>query len=418
MTKLLSFFKNVLSFELFFILFLFAGRYKGDPRFGWVPVDLTALFFGLSIAGGIYILFKNGFFFRRPVLKLNGIYLVFIVYVLASYIWTPGDIYAREKMLFIATLTFWPLLATSLIISADYERLKRFLLIFVLFASWVAIEVFIAYQGSSNWKVESLGGNYLGIGRVVGPAAIIVLMYVLFYSKSLYEQMVGLAVFGFFLYVQLITGGRGPLLAALLPIFIPLFASVKFNASGRLNIKNSLPVLIILIGLTFGGALYMMNSQDTPTTLRRMNELVNEAGGGSSAQARLSFFETSLNLWTHKVFTGYGVGSWPVLVGFIDMQDYPHNIVLETLVEFGLIGFIILASLFVYAIRNLGSWKSIRNTPLKLIILMIFLNAFLNALLSGDIPNNRFVFGALGLMMADPDIYITSRFKRSMKVRT
>ena len=29
------------SFELSFVLFLFAGRFKLDPRFAWVPVDLT-----------------------------------------------------------------------------------------------------------------------------------------------------------------------------------------------------------------------------------------------------------------------------------------------------------------------------------------------------------------------------------------
>ena len=40
---------TLLSFELCHVFFLFAGRIKADPRFGWVPFDLTALFFFLSV---------------------------------------------------------------------------------------------------------------------------------------------------------------------------------------------------------------------------------------------------------------------------------------------------------------------------------------------------------------------------------
>ena len=41
-----------ISFEGLFVLFLFARIYKSDPRFDWLPVDITALLFGLSILSG------------------------------------------------------------------------------------------------------------------------------------------------------------------------------------------------------------------------------------------------------------------------------------------------------------------------------------------------------------------------------
>lgn len=400
--------KNIFTFELFFILFLFAGRYKTDPRFAWIPADLTALFFGISIIGGIYILFANGFAFRPSVLKLNAIYLVFLIYALTTYIWTPGEIYASEKMLYLATLTFWPLLATSLFISSSYKRLHRFLIIYVIFATWVAVESFLAYQQAGGWTVSALGGDYLGIGRVIGPAVLILLLFILYYAGTWYTTMAGTILFGFFLYVQLISGGRGPLLATIIPMLIPLAASINIHEKGIVTFKKAFPVMASIVGIAAIGMFILANSEQIPVTIRRLNILFSESTGPGSAQARVSFYVASLNLWIQKFLVGHGIGSWPLLIGHIDIQAYPHNLILETLVEFGLIGLAILGTLFIFGIRNLGGWNTIRNNSLKLLVCMLFLNTLLNAMVSGDLTDNRIVFGALGLMMLDKKELITS----------
>jgi len=40
----------LLSFETTLVMLLFAGIYKDDPRFAWMPVDVTAVFFVLSLS--------------------------------------------------------------------------------------------------------------------------------------------------------------------------------------------------------------------------------------------------------------------------------------------------------------------------------------------------------------------------------
>ena len=44
--------RGVFSFEVVFVLFIFAGLYKADPRLAWFPVDLTLLLFIVSVGFG------------------------------------------------------------------------------------------------------------------------------------------------------------------------------------------------------------------------------------------------------------------------------------------------------------------------------------------------------------------------------
>ena len=37
--------RSIVSFETTLVLYLFASLYKGDPRFAWIPIDPTAMFF-------------------------------------------------------------------------------------------------------------------------------------------------------------------------------------------------------------------------------------------------------------------------------------------------------------------------------------------------------------------------------------
>ena len=52
---------DLFTFEALFVLFLFAGRFKTDPRLQWVPVDLTLLFFVASVGVGLVLLVKRRF---------------------------------------------------------------------------------------------------------------------------------------------------------------------------------------------------------------------------------------------------------------------------------------------------------------------------------------------------------------------
>ncbi|MBJ7537804.1 O-antigen ligase family protein [Marinomonas transparens] len=87
--------------------------------------------------------------------------------------------------------------------------------------------------------------------------------------------------------------------------------------------------------------------------------------------------------WLHaiEVFrnnpSGIGVGNWSKYGEHL----YPHNLILEILVEFGFLGFYLLFIIYYY-------FLSIKNIKLKAIILFVFLNS----LFSGSFVDNSFLF--------------------------
>src|SRR5688572_2674399 len=52
----------LLSFEAAFLVFLFSGIYKIDPRLAWFPVDLTMFFFAVTLVLGVAIICREGIF--------------------------------------------------------------------------------------------------------------------------------------------------------------------------------------------------------------------------------------------------------------------------------------------------------------------------------------------------------------------
>src|SRR5262245_979513 len=91
-----------LSFELAFVLFFFAGVYKGDPRLASVPVDLTALFFVTSVGVGGLTLARHKFMLSKRAVWICGSLALFIAWTVVSLAWSPSGIYGPEKAMAVA----------------------------------------------------------------------------------------------------------------------------------------------------------------------------------------------------------------------------------------------------------------------------------------------------------------------------
>jgi len=174
---------TVFSFETLFVLYLFAGIYKGIPQLVWVPIDLTALLLLINVGVGLVVLLNRSFKITAKATKLVVTCLLFFAYAAISLIWSPSTTYGQEKAL-LTILVFFSFISTALIISYDPLRVHRFLIVLCLFAGWVAFEAFKIYlEFGGDRSIAALGTNYLGIGRVVGMALLIVLGYLLFFAR-------------------------------------------------------------------------------------------------------------------------------------------------------------------------------------------------------------------------------------------
>ena len=386
------------SFEVFFVLFLFSGQYKAHPWFAWWPVDITALFFGLSILAGGGVLLRRRFHLHQQGLGIILAALGFVLWMVVSLAWSPGKAYATEKALHVATLNLWPLFATALIIAPDPRRFHRFVLALVVFVIGMSLgAMFFYFQASEVWFVTVMGGNYLGLGRTVGLGALIVLAFWLFGDKGRFTKSLWFGLFFLFLFVLAIAGGRGPVVATLAGLLVPLVAGWRLSRAGGVALKRYQIALLGILSLAVTGTVYLVATGAPGTTILRFITLLTELGGGESANLRFQWYTGSVSLWLEAPIFGHGIGSWPMLIGMGDVRDYPHNIFLEVMVELGLVGLLLLVGLFAVGVRTL-SGRGFRHDAGRLLVLMLLLFTVVNAQVSGDIPDNRVMFGMLGLM--------------------
>jgi O-antigen ligase len=393
-------FSTLLSFEFVFVLYLFAGRYKNDPIFNWVPVDITLLFLLLSILVGFWVLYKRRFFFRRKSLILSGLFIAFVSYAISSYFWTPSTVYATKKIGYLSVLTLWPFLACTIIIGYDVSRFRRFVFSLAGLSVWFVIESLAAFFASTSpgQQVAALGVSYLGLGRVIGPAAMVFIVYGTILGRNRISRVFALIVYGGYVVTLLLIGGRGPFLATVLPVLFLLYYGVNVQVfHGIIRVRKYIAPLL-LFGIAGLGAAVSFGSTEIFSTIKRLALLFDTLGG--SASIRLEMYGEAIDIWGQHPLFGAGIGGWPVLAGWGDQRMYPHNMILEVLSEFGILGFFLWSLPFIYALWVFSKMANNRSNPWAVLALMLLANSFIVSMVTGDITDNRVVFAFLGLLVS------------------
>lgn len=392
--------QSLFSFEVLFVLFLFAWAFKADSKFQWVPIDFTKLFFILSVCTGIFVFLgeKKRFNKKAVMLALSG--AAFVFYILISLTFSVGHIYAMEKALYISTLTLWVLLACAFIIASDKKRLKYFIKLLMLIAVWIAIESTFEYIKGDGDVINALNSNYLALGYTIGMGLLISIAYAFFSEQGWLKKIVLLITSLFFIFLLFVLGGRGPVISVIISLLVPFLYKTKLVLNNRLRIKKYFIFIAILVIAVVSISIYLY-SKDSPTATLARILLLFESGMGTSAGTRAEYYFTAYKLWLAKPFLGHGIGSWPLLIGLPDMYSYPHNMLLEIMVELGLMGLVLFSFIIFWAFKGFTQSRYKKNIFFSIVILMMFINAFMGAMFSGDINDNRILFALLGLMVFD-----------------
>lgn len=402
-------FKFLFSGELFFVLFLFSGAFKESITF--ITFDLAAVFLALSLISFLGIMIKQRSFKRYIILPLVY-YLAIFVTLIVSYLFTPSEVYATEKLLKFIFLTS-PAFLLPLFLIRGKESLNRFLVSIALLSfvlSMVSLPM-IFQRGSSLGFVGFNDGNYQGLARLNGIGLVIILfLYFLgdFTKKTKIIALSGAIVVAFSL---ISTGSRMPLIAFGFILLVYIYSSFRVK-DGILYMRKGVKFLLPSLAIISLPLIYLYRAGYFDAVVYRFEVLLS-SGGGASVEERFDRLQVAIDMWANNPFVGVGIGSFPLFYLGTDIRDYPHNIFFEFLAEWGIVGLTIfilfLLSAFyrafiVYKRRN-GTMESIHIT-----LILLFSYTFLNALVSGDINDNRILFTIMSLLFISP--YLKGRIKR------
>jgi len=391
--------------EWFFALFLFAGYYKADPRLSFIQryIDLTLLFLLLSFLVFLYRLLRGFLTQKVPAgfVKVAIFYLLLASCFLGGLLITQGEGYGFDKAMRFVMLTGWAFFGTAFLIT-DYLSLRRFSWAIVIISTVMAIDALSNYPGVGKVSfVTALGSNYIALARAGGFGLLANLAFLLPTERKLLIKLCLWITAVLQLWATLSAGARGPVLTLLLSFLV--FFTLSVRGFPHLKVDRfawRLSIVVLVVVLLIG----IVGQGFFPTLTFRMQVLL--TGLGDSAVQRLNFYGEAIKLWASSPLWGVGIGGFATAVtGNVFARAYPHNIILELGAETGLLGVLFFVamvwmafSIGFAALRNSGRFA--RATVRYLLVAGCF--ALLNAMVSGDINDNRMLFTLVGLLSCTP----------------
>jgi O-antigen ligase len=194
--------------------------------------------------------------------------------------------------------------------------------------------------------------------------------------------------------VSLIAGGsRGPIVG--LAVGLVVFAAL---ASATAATRRRL----LLVGLAAVAAIVVVPQVLPGATISRSFSFLTDSGIDVSSNGRLELWDQALQTIAANPLAGIGTG------GFARLQPillYPHNLLLETWVELGILGLVFTVLFAADVIRRLASaWSAVQGRARVTVaaVLSLLLAALVNAMFSGAIVNNStmWLWAGVGIGLA------------------
>lgn len=372
--------------ELLFALFLTAGYFKADPRFSWLPIDLTLLAALGTVGLVIWSFLKHRFRLPTALFLLLPLFVLF----LPSIAVTEWHDYSAEKTIRFFTLTLLATIAPVFLIKSQ-EDLRRFCNVLALVGIIMAIDALasLTLQGEQLLRLTAFSANTIALGRAVGLALVWFSVLALEGRFSLLTALVGMGSLGF---VLLSAGSRGPLIAAALGILLT-FMLLRGRAVHR---TARLAIIILIVVLSV-----YINFQLIPEASLQRVESFLKGDFGVSEQLRFQAYALSWEAIQENPL-GIGLGGFATVINLWNdvPRQYPHNILLETLLEGGWLAGTYLVILFVLSLLKAYSLSQRhKESPEFTMLFAILIFLLVNAAVSGDLNDNKSLFAFISLTL-------------------
>lgn len=386
--------------EILLPLYIFAGQFKGLPVLAALQrsADLTVLLALLVVISVIQALQHTEHIYADR--QLLAAWLLFCTLLLAGLLLGQAGAYGFAKCSQFSVLGSLALIA-PLVLVRSLSSAHRSLCAFAVFAAIYCSAALLTavLSAAKTWFVLLPGANYLALGRIAGVGVIIALFYLIPSGRR--HIPFGIAILVICTSALLLSGGRGPVVAAgLAVLLIPMVGAVI----RRRNVHAKI-LLIVTLALAVGCLVHL---QLLPHTLsRRFSLLISTLTHGASNASvvkRLDWWRSAFDAMLAHPLLGLGTGGFSDWFARLDARLYPHNIFLEVGAELGLLGLVLLFYLLFRPIAQcvlaLRRPSQPRFALLCTAALSILLFSWANAMVSGDLNDNRMLFMASGLLVS------------------
>ncbi len=394
-------FRMLFSFEALYFVVLFSGRigasYKESALVGHIPLEPTLLAAIATFVVGTFLLWKRDWHLppRWWVIVAPG--LAFTAWAVASAAWSPSEIYVQQKLLEVGLVLTLSIVGGALVIAEDPERVARLAHIMLLFGVAIGLVVIGSFVASGGVGLSTAFGiNRLAIARVVGFGSLVALWGLL--SDRSGSRWPYAAAFVLTFVPLLMTSSRMPLIAATISIvFVLVVRRARIATAMHMHRIATIVIVISVVIALLGSAAYYASVGQPPIIVERMARLLLNIGNDNSVAARVSWYAPSIDEWLESPIAGQGLASWPLLNDYPDERKYPHSIALETLSETGLVGFVALVAFLGVAATIIIKGLRGEQQDIAVLVGALVIAALLNALVTGDLGDNRFLFGFAAL---------------------
>jgi O-antigen ligase len=342
-----------------YFIFLYSGLIKWIP----FPIDFTLLFGLLTLIFIIYDIYTGEI--RLYNINVGYLYLLFYIFSISymlTYFYSESKVYSLIKVRgFLLNIIAFTFPITSIKIQ-DSNKIIRVLTVFALLV--LLFLSFLLYNDLFNLvkmsDEDQLNLFFTTLPTYLDFGAFIAISFILLINNnSIFSIIFKLIIF----YFLIILGGRGPLLTLIFIVFI----NFLFNNRKLVTVGYFKYLLFLVVGV----ALYIYFDL-TFIDFERLNVFKNY-GDDESVSGRFVFVQRCLEGFMDKPILGNGIGSTGVLISGQDIVLYPHNLFVEVLSEFGLIGFFLYLSIFLFFLWIVIIKKvSAEYLPFLFIVLYLF----------------------------------------------
>lgn len=352
-------------------VFVYAGQLKANPLLAWFPMDLTLTSSAIGIIAFMISRWKNGPGVWGIVLPI----LLWVVFFLGVY-QASWDEYTESKLRTLYTFTLFAAVAPFHLLRMPNQR--RAFLSSLAVISVVAAVLTLADPSAGEGVIALDGTNTIGTARIAGTGALIFfILAVVLKGRMRRVLCIGAAVTLFAVLVAV--GSRGPFLGIMVGVMGVLVLSPVLK-------RKRFPAILwsVVLAMT---AFWWATQQTFYGTDRAFAWLSGERD--RSTAVRESLWGSS---WQSIAWEPSGIG-WGDFGNLTEVAStllrYPHNLFLEVFYE---AGWIAGAALLTFLVTSMLLMCRRSHEPVGAVLFALLLFSVVNAMVSGDINDNRLMW--------------------------